>query len=104
VKAWGTREEDEWRVKNRFYMNRERERPFFMNGLIMIHPKCLLKKEKETIDDGEASSNLVFHTLTQNEEPFRRVATMMVMMMMRGMDDFFPNGISHQSHKEKSCR
>jgi hypothetical protein len=26
VKAWGTREEDEWRVKNRFYMNREREK------------------------------------------------------------------------------
>jgi hypothetical protein len=25
VKAWGTREEDEWRVKNRFYMNRERK-------------------------------------------------------------------------------
>ncbi len=38
-------------------MNRERERAFFMNGLIMIHPKCLLKKEKKTIDDGEASSN-----------------------------------------------
>jgi hypothetical protein len=71
-----------------------------MNGLIMIHPKCLLKKEKKTIDDGEASSNLVFHTLTQNEEPFQGVATMMV-MMMRGMDVFFPNGISHQSPKRK---
>jgi len=27
---------------------------------------------------------------------------MMKIMMMRGMDDFFPNGISHQIQKEKT--